>query len=88
MITAYCWASGEIEFAKGANVPNAALPICAGPAKDVRALIAVSARHAYDNKTLLVPGIPEAPNQRKAGDALRTFCDWLKSRQYKSITVY
>lgn len=36
-------------------------------------VIGVQARHAYDGRTLLVPGIPEAANDDAALDALRAF---------------
>jgi hypothetical protein len=88
MITAFCDRNGVIEFAKGKKIPEGMLPIASGPARFIKQVIGVAARHAYDNKTLLVPGVPEAPTERKAGDALRAFCDWLKQRNHSQITVY
>ena len=75
---AYCWASGQIEF--GPRIPEGTLPIARGPAKKLRPFIEAVSRHAYDGKTLLVPGVPEAPNQTKALDALHAFLDWLEDR--------
>lgn len=74
---AYCYASGLIEF--GRKTPNGALPIARGPATDVRDLIGVAARRGYKTNVansrptkasgsdcLLVPGVPEAPDQLTA----------------------
>jgi hypothetical protein len=71
---AYCFASGEIGF--GPRMPKGALPIATGPEESLRAAISVSARHAYDGETLLVPGVPEEPDQMKAVDA---FIAWRKA---------
>lgn len=73
---AYCYASGEICF--GRSLPEGALPIARGPAKALRQRMEVVARHAYDGKTLLVPGVPEAANQIEAVDALLRFREWIK----------
>ncbi|EIS9025516.1 host nuclease inhibitor protein [Salmonella enterica] len=69
-ITAYCWASGLIEF--GHTLPEGALPIVTGSEKRVREKVEVLARHAY-NGDLLVPGIPEAASQNEACEALVRF---------------
>ncbi|ELU9167991.1 host nuclease inhibitor protein [Salmonella enterica] len=69
-ITAYCWASGLIEF--GNTLPEGALPIVTGSEKRVRDVVTVLARHAY-NGDLLVPGIPEAASQDEAREALVRF---------------
>jgi hypothetical protein len=76
---AYCYRSGQIMF--GRTVPEGAIEVTRGPAKKLRKLICAVARHAYDGKTLLVPGIPEAPNERQAEAALRRFKDWIKTRE-------
>lgn len=68
---AYCDASGVIEF--GDWLPGGRLPIAAGPQDKLRELVSGACRHAYDGKTLLVPGIPEAANQSEGLDALRRF---------------
>ncbi|EEP6115422.1 host nuclease inhibitor protein [Salmonella enterica] len=65
-ITAYCWASGLIEF--GNTLPEGALPIVTGSEKRVRDVVEVLARHAY-NGDLLVPGIPEAASQDEGREA-------------------
>ncbi|EGW0949157.1 host nuclease inhibitor protein [Salmonella enterica] len=69
-ITAYCWASGLIEF--GNTLPEGALPIVTGNEKRVHDVVTVLARHAY-NGDLLVPGIPEAADQNEAREALVRF---------------
>lgn len=73
---AFAWSSGRIEF--GQRVPKGALPIASGKAKKVRSIITATARHAYDGKTLLVPGVPEAENEDAALDALIAFCNWIE----------
>lgn len=75
---AYCWASGDIHVGK--RVPRGALPLrLRGPEDKVRSFVTRFARHAWDGKTMLVPGIPEAPNQGVALNALLRFCDWINS---------
>ncbi|EMY3023615.1 host nuclease inhibitor protein [Salmonella enterica] len=69
-ITAYCWASGLIEF--GNTLPEGALPIVTGNEKQVRDVVTVLARHAY-NGDLLVPGIPEAESMDEYREALVRF---------------
>lgn len=76
-ITAYCWASGLIEF--GHTLPEGALPIITGKGKDVRDEVEVLARHAY-NGDLLVPGIPEAADQNEAREALERFSRVIQER--------
>lgn len=75
---AYCWKSGLIEL--GQRVPSGAIEIATGPAKPLREMIEVVSRHAYDGKSLLVPGVPEADNKDAAVDALIAFKDWIKPR--------
>lgn len=76
-ITAYCWASGLIEF--GNTLPEGALPIVTGSKKNVRDVVEVLARHAY-NGDLLVPGIPEAADQNEACEALIRFSRVVRER--------
>lgn len=71
---AYCYASGVIEF--GPYPPRGTLPIAAGPREKLEELISGACRHAYDGKTLLVPGIPEAATQSDGLDALKRFRDF------------
>lgn len=73
---AFCWANGVVEF--GRTLPDGAITMASGPARPLRKCIEATSRLAYDGKTLLVPGIPEAPNQAKAGDALMNHLEWLR----------
>lgn len=75
---AYCYRSGQIMF--GRSVPKGAIKVAQGPAKALRKMICATARHAYDGKTLLVPGVPEARTEKLAGDALERFIDWIAPR--------
>lgn len=68
---AYCWRGGVIEF--GRKTPKGAIQIARGKARKVREAVSALARHAYDGKTLLVPGIPEAASDDQAADALEQF---------------
>ncbi|EMF4471124.1 host nuclease inhibitor protein [Salmonella enterica] len=76
-ITAYCWASGLIEFSN--TLPEGTLPIVTGNEKQVRDEVTVMARHAYSGD-LLVPGIPEAANQDEAREALERFSRVIQER--------
>lgn len=81
---AYCYATGRIEF--GRTCPDGAIEMARGPAEALRKLISATARLAYDNVTLLVPGVPEAPNETAAYDALVLHLRWLK-RNPGNITI-
>lgn len=70
-LTAYCRRSGEIGFAR--RLPNNAIILGRGPDEHVRKAAGVVARHAYDGKTLLVPGIPEALTDDAALEAVAWF---------------
>ena len=78
---AWCYRSGEIVF--GHSLPKGCILIAQGPAKPLREMICAVARHAYDGKTLLVPGIPEADTEKEAADALERFLDWIAPRVTK-----
>jgi hypothetical protein len=95
---AYCWSSGLIEF--GRTLPDGALPVAKGPAKPLREFITGMARHGYNTEIvdgrptkipgtdcLLVPGVPEAPNQAVASDALFAFRQWIGQKPPKGVTV-
>lgn len=95
---AYCYASGLIEF--GAKLPDGALPIAHGPAKALREFIEAKARHGYKSEKiygrltkiagtdcLLVPGVPEAPNQTDAVDSLMAWQRWIKPHAPKTVRV-
>lgn len=76
---AYCFRSGEIEF--GPTFPDGTLPLAKSrSAKKLREIVEVNARHAYDGKALLVPGIPEADTDDAARAAWRYFRDLIGMR--------
>ncbi|WP_332117270.1 hypothetical protein [Azorhizobium caulinodans] len=56
------------------TLPAGVLVIADDPSEDLLAeTISALARHSYDGKTLLVPGIPEAPSDMAALEALISF---------------
>ena len=75
---AWCWRTGEIEF--GDTLPtdkpdgSGAIEIAQGPIYALKGRVSALARHGYKDRTLLVPGIPEAPND---ADAIKALDDWL-----------
>ena len=77
-VIAYCWAGGLIQF--GPSVPDGAIGIARGEEAKVRDVIEATARHAKDNERLLVPGVPEAANEREGLAALARYIQWLGKR--------
>ena len=83
---AWCWASGLIEV--GDEMParspsgGGAILIASGPKADLRRILDVVARHGQGKSKglLLVPGVPEAEDQRAKGDALAAWLDWCGHR--------
>jgi hypothetical protein len=97
--TAYCFASGEIEFTAG-GLPSGALPIARGPEKKLKDWIDGNARHGYKTRlidgrptkipgsdNLLVPGIPEASDQHEGLDALYRFCKFIRPSAPAGVTL-
>lgn len=95
---AFCYASGHIEF--GRTLPDGALPIARGPAPKLRDFIETKARHGYRTRevkgrptkipgsdTLLVPGVPEAPNQTGGRVALRRWLRWIGKQPPAKVEV-
>jgi len=85
LLIAYCWASGQIEF--GSTVPEGAIEIVRGSDRAVRDGMDVTARHGYEPGVLLVPGVPEAPDQKRAAKALQIFKLWLAQRERPGFRV-
>ncbi len=98
MIRAYCYPSGLIEF--GNRIPKGSIIIARGPEKELRDFIAAKARHGYltrrpsgrpakipGTENLLVPGLPEAPNQHEALNALRRWLKWIAIGAPKGVRV-
>jgi len=84
-VFAFCWATGAIGFAR--KVPRGAIGIARGPRTTLRNLVEGTARLAYDNKTLLVPGIPEAPNQTRGIVALHEYMKWIAKHDRVGVKV-
>ena len=70
-IIAQCRQDGVIFFDK--KLQKGALPILKGRRKRVKRIVSARARHAYEGKVLLVPGIPEAKDPTSRMDALSKF---------------
>lgn len=68
---AFCWRTGEIEI--GVKVPEGAIPLAWGPEELLAAAVKRTSRLAADNKTPLVPGVPEASTSDAALDALAAY---------------
>jgi hypothetical protein len=68
---AAAYASGQIVFDR--RCPKGALPIAKGRERKLRPFIEVNARHGWQKGVLLVPGVPEAPGQVAALEALEKF---------------
>lgn len=72
-IVAYAWQSGLIEF--GCRCPQGALAIASWDEPRLKEVVSTLARHAYDGKTPLVPGVPEAEDGDQKVDALLEFAE-------------
>ena len=77
---AWCWATGMIESGDAMPTLDAdgggAIKVADGPKSELSLALNVLARHGYERGLLLVPGIPEAPGQKAAGDALEAWLKW------------
>lgn len=69
---------GVIEFR--ARDHGGLLTLARGDLRVLKPAVEVIARHAYDGKTLLVPGVPEAKTDDEALDAVLAFQDQLRKR--------
>lgn len=72
---AYCFRSGQIRFGRPSRIPKGAITLLCGPRNEVLYAIESTARLAYDNRTWLVPGIPEAADGEAAFQALERYAD-------------
>lgn len=66
-----CWRSGEVEIVSRA--PEGSATLMTGPRSRLEKLLIAHARHGYDGKTLLVPGLPEAGDEDAAVRAIQLF---------------
>lgn len=74
---AYCDRAGVIGIADSmASIPNGVIVFADGPREQLEERLSARARHAYDEVTLLVPGIPEAPNEAGAMAAFDRWHKW------------
>ncbi|EPD44433.1 MULTISPECIES: hypothetical protein [Delftia] len=74
---AWCWASGLIEI--GSELPSPdAIEIARGPKYALETAISVAARHGKGAgvSQMLVPGVPEAPDQATGLRALQQWLEW------------
>jgi hypothetical protein len=79
MFFAYCWRNGRIGM--GYAVPERAIPIASGRRKHVRSIINAWGRLSrLDNKTLFVPGVPEAGDENRALEAASRFSKAVRER--------
>ncbi len=79
MANIVCWRSGECEVVS--RVPQGTIRVIGGlPADRLQRALDVVARHAYDGKTRLVPGLPEADNDHDARVAVFLFQGALRDR--------
>jgi hypothetical protein len=77
---AFVFTDGVIGFGSKLPGDNMALLIAEAPEEVLRTVVSVCARHAYNGKTLLVPGVPEAEYSAAAVDAVLRFKDMVQSR--------
>ncbi|PPQ35156.1 hypothetical protein SAMN06265338_1324 [Rhodoblastus acidophilus] len=76
---AYADRTGVIGFAK--KCPAGALPIARhADLERLKSQVSALARVGHDNKTLLVPGVPEAENSDQAVDAMVNFTNRVSAR--------
>lgn len=76
---AWCWASGLIEIGDESQRPGSAIQIARGPKAHLEGVLSVLARRGRgaSEGSLLVPGIPEAPDcQAARGDVLAKWLKW------------
>ena len=70
----YCWRSGLIGHGK--SVPEGALAIDVVSGRAQLSRLLTTARLAYDGRSYLVPGVPEAVDDNAALDALVAWREW------------
>lgn len=85
---AWVWATGAIELANR-RTPAGAIEIFSFADRRAalvgNAVLEVAARHAYDGKTLLVPGVPEVAGTIAATDALIAWVGWVVPRMARRV---
>ena len=76
-----CCRSGETFVSR--RVPKGTMKVVTGHGRRLKRILCACARHAYDGKTLLVPGLPEANNDLQAINAVKAFEQMLRERLAK-----
>lgn len=76
-----CYRSGEAFVSR--RIPKGTMKLVTGHGRRLRRILSVCARHAYDGKTMLVPGLPEADNDLQAIEAVKGFEQMLRKRLAK-----
>lgn len=85
---AVCDAQGIVDFYDSNDVPEGLLVVFHAPSmRRARAVASAVCRHAWDGKTLLVPGIPEAETEADGLEALRKFRAWLAEGTRRGVTL-
>ncbi|PTU71455.1 hypothetical protein [Chromobacterium haemolyticum] len=82
---AWCWASGLIEWGDQGQEPEGGIVIARGPKCSLKSILNVVARHGFQHGVLLVPGVPEAADQRAASDALDQWLSWCASTSHEDV---
>jgi hypothetical protein len=86
---AWCGASGLVDV--GHVLPDDAMPIAMGPRFNLLKELDVACRHGKgpSKGLLLVPGIPEAPNEQEGLRALRAFIQWrcIGAKKLRSLGI-
>ncbi len=76
ILHAHCFRTGEIKISRKRDEPGMLL-VGIGPGKELKEKVSARARLADDGQTMLVPGLPEAENEKDALDAVNDFVDFL-----------
>lgn len=74
------WRNGAVAVRPNKARPDGGLTVCRGDARAMKRAVEVVARHAYDGRTLLVPGIPEADTEVEALAAAKAFAEQIRKR--------
>jgi len=91
---AWCWASGLIEIgdALPADGPDGggAIEIARGPKFALKGQLQIVARHGMglSEGSMLVPGVPEAEDQKAKGNALAAWLAWCNERPARDGVTY
>ncbi len=73
---AHCYRTGEITISRSDDEPGM-LCLGSGTGQEFKDKVSARARPACDNKTILVPGLPEAGSEAEAIVAVNRFVDYL-----------